>query len=141
MFHKNIILMEKQHKNLDLIHSFFIAYNQKDMEVLKVILHPEITWNIPGEHPLSGLKTGIKEVLEYFKEMEYYQFQAANLVIGVNDFFVVDCHQNWTDFNGQRFEVMSCLLWKIVEGKIKEVYNFPGDQKAVNDFFVKNSRY
>ncbi len=133
--------MEKQHKNLELIHSFFMAYNQKDMKALESILHPEITWNIPGEHPLSGLKSGVGEVLEYFMEMEYYKFQAANLVIGVNDSYVVDCHQNWTDFNGERFEAMSCLLWKIQGGKIKEVFNFSGDQKAINDFFVKNRRY
>ncbi|SHO65082.1 nuclear transport factor 2 family protein [Algoriphagus zhangzhouensis] len=132
--------MEKQHKNLELIHSFFIAYNQKDMEALEGVLDPEITWNIPGEHPLCGLKVGVEEVLGYFKEMEYYQFQAANLVLGVNDSFVVDCHQNWTDFKGERFEVMSCLLWKIKGGKIVEVYNFPGDQKAVNDFFIANRR-
>ncbi|WP_268036612.1 nuclear transport factor 2 family protein [Algoriphagus sp. PAP.12] len=129
-----------QHKNLELIHSFFNAYNKRDMEALKNILDPEITWNIPGEHPLSGLKRGVEEVLDYFKEMEYYQFHAANLVIGVNDSFVVDCHQNWTDFNGERFEVMSCLLWKIRKGKIVEVYNFPGDQKVMNDFFIANRR-
>lgn len=132
--------MEKQHKNLELIQSFFIAYNQKDMEALGNILDSEITWNIPGEHPLSGLKRGVEEVLDYFKELEYYQFQAANLVLGANESFVVDCHQNWTDFNGKRFEVKSCLLWEIQGGKIKVVHNFPGDQKVVNDFFITNAR-
>lgn len=133
--------MEKHsHKNLDLIHSFFESYNRKDMGALEEILHEEITWNIPGEHPLSGLKKGMGAVLEYFREMEYYQFRASGIVMGVNDDYVVDCHRNWTDFNGERFEVTSCLLWKIEDRKIKEVYNFPGDQNSVNVFFLKNRR-
>lgn len=133
--------MEKrQHQNIELIHSFFLAYNQKDMKTLESILDPEINWFIPGEHPLSGSKKGVGGVLEYFKEMEYYQFQASTIVMGVDDGYVVDCHRNWTDFNGERFETKSCLLWRIEEGKIKEVFNFPSDQKSVNEFFFKNRR-
>ena len=125
-----------EHPNLDLIRSFFEAYNEKDMETMKVILDPQITWHIPGDHPLSGTKKGIHEVLDYFKRLAAYSFHAAPLVVGVNESYVIDCHRNWTNLPGDNnLDAMSCLLWRFGQGKILEVFNFPQDQGKVDRFF------
>jgi hypothetical protein len=58
--------------------------------------------------------------------------------MGVNDNFVIDCHRNWSNIeNAENLNAMSCLLWKIENSKIVEVYNFPEDQYKVDSFFSK----
>jgi uncharacterized protein len=124
------------HPNLDLIYAFFQAYAANDQKVLEKILSPTIQWHIPGDHPLSGVKTGIVEVMAYFTQLGKAGFQASPIVLGVNQNYVIDCHQNWSSLDSiPNLNTMSCLLWKIEEGKIAEVYNFPEDQHKVDAFF------
>jgi len=128
--------MSEIHPNLQSIHSFFKAYVSNDLPSIKQILSPDIEWIIPGRHPLSGTKVGIEEVLAYFTELNAYSFQAEPIVMGMNDEYVIDCHLNWSNReSGENIKAMSCLLWKIKDGKISKVYNFPQDQHMIDAFF------
>lgn len=124
------------HPNIDLIHGFFQAYATQNQEAIENILSSTIRWHIPGNHPLSGTKTGIDEVMAYFAQLGKGAFQASPIVMGVNEQYVIDCHHNWSTLPGDlNFKAMSCLLWKIEAGKIIEVYNFPEDQARTDAFF------
>lgn len=126
------------HPNADLVHRFFVAYAAQDLSTIKAILAPSIQWHIPGHHPLSGVKRGVDEVLAYLAQLGKAHFQARPMVMGVNEHYVIDCHQNWSALDGvDKLNAMSCLLWKIDAGKISEVYNFPQDQYQVDAFFTK----
>jgi ketosteroid isomerase-like protein len=101
-------------------------------------LAEDIKWHIPGEHPLSGTKNGVEEVLGFFKKLNKAAFKAEPIVMGVNDDYVIDCHRNWSNLeNGENLDSMSCLLWKIENNIIVEVFNFTENQQIVNMFFSK----
>lgn len=126
------------HPNIELIHAFFTAYASQDHDGIKSILAENISWHIPGNHPLSGTKKGVSEVLNYFKLLNKASFKAEPIVMGVNEHFVIDCHRNWSNVeNETNLNNMSCLLWRIENGKIVEVHNFPENQPAVDTFFSK----
>jgi uncharacterized protein len=128
--------MSAEHPNVQIIHSFFKAYASNDMEAIRNILSPDIEWVIPGIHPLSGVKKGANEVLDYFKQLSQFHFQAKPIVMGFNDDYVIDCHLNWSNrTDGENIERMSCLLWSFKDGRIAKVYNFPEDQHLVDAFF------
>ncbi len=128
--------MAPSHPNLTLVHQFFHAYATHNQEAIKQILAADIKWVIPGNHPLSGVKNGVNEVLDYLAQLGRAAFQAEPIVFGVNETFVIDCHHNWSNLAAKaNFRGMSCLLWKIEQGKIVEVYNFPQDQHLVDAFF------
>ena len=130
--------METSHPNIILINDFFQAYASNDIEAISKILSPVVKWHIPGCHPLSGTKAGIKEVLEYFGLLNKGFFKAEPIVMGVNDNYVIVCHRNWSNLEGvENLNNMSCLLWKIEDGKIVEVFNFPENQQSVDSFFSK----
>jgi hypothetical protein len=77
-------------------------------------------------------------VLEYFQQLNKGYFKAEPIVMGVNDSFVIDCHRNWSNLEGEEnLNNMSCLLWRIENNKIVEVHNFPENQKIVDLFFSK----
>lgn len=126
----------ESHPNIELVHRFFQAYATNDQSMIETILSPTIQWHIPGNHPLSGTKTGIRAVMTYFTQLGKAAFRASPLVMGVNEQYVIDCHQNWSSLEGgTNLNSMSCLLWKIENGQITEVYNFPEDQHKVDAFF------
>ncbi len=135
---KEFKFMQEQHPNLDLIHAFFTAYGNNDSHEIQKVLDENIKWHIPGNHPLSGTKTGIEEVLKFFKQLGKCSFKAEPIVMGVNDTHVIDCHRNWSNLkNEENLDSMSCLLWRIENNKIKEVHNFPENQQVVDLFFGK----
>lgn len=128
--------MTQTHPNLSLINDFFTAYGNNDLEGIIKVLAEDIKWHIPGDHPLSGTKTGIDEVLNFFKKLSKGAFKAEPIVMGVNDSYVIDCHRNWSNLeNSDNLNAMSCLLWRIENRKIVEVHNFPENQKDVDVFF------
>lgn len=131
-------MISNQHPNIKLIHSFFEAYAANDLPAIKTILSDDIEWIIPGRHPLSGVKTGAEEVLNYLKQLNASSFKASPIIMGFNDEFVIDCHLNWSNrADGENVRGMSCLLWKFKDGKISKVYNFPEDQHMIDEFFNK----
>ena len=132
--------MEEKHPNVKLIESFFTAYSKADFEGIQKVMDKNVEWHIPGNHPYSGIKKGIKELMEYFEKLNDFGFKAEQIVMGVNDNYVIDCHRNWsTSETHGSLNALSCLLWKIEGNKIVEVINFPQEQSLVDDFFQKNS--
>lgn len=123
------------HPNVEIIQAFFTAYQAQDQAAIAHLMSPDIRWHIPGRHPLSGTKTGITAVLDYLAQLGKAAFQARPLVMGANDQYVIDCHLNWSQA-GPTLEALSCLLWKVEQQQIVEVYNFPQDQHQVDTFFT-----
>ena len=135
---KKFDFIMQSHPNLTLINTFFEAYANNNIDEIKKVLAGNIKWHIPGEHPLSGTKNGIEEVLSFLKKLNKGNFKAEPIVMGVNDHFVIDCHKNWSNIEGiENLNSMSCLLWKIENDKIIEVHNFPENQHIVDVFFNK----
>lgn len=135
---QNFNFMNENHPNLILINNFFQAYGSNDLPKIKEILAEDIKWHIPGNHPLSGTKTGIAAVMEFFQQLHKGAFKAEPIVMGVNDHYVIDCHRNWSNLEeGENLNSMSCLLWKIENNRIVEVFNFPEDQNKVDSFFTR----
>jgi ketosteroid isomerase-like protein len=135
---KDYLKMDTSHPNLTLINAFFKAYADHDLDGIKRVLDENVKWHIPGAHPLSGTKTGLTEVVEYFGKLNKAHFKAEPIVMGVNDHFVIDCHRNWSNLDsGENLKSMSCLLWRIEGNKIVEVFNFPEDQHITDAFFSK----
>lgn len=127
-----------QHPNLNVINMFFEAYNNNDLTGIRNVVDENVRWTIPGHHPLSGTKTGIDEVMAFFTQLAKSTFKANPIVLGVNDNYVIDCHRGWSNReDGNSIDILWCLLWKIENGKIVEVVNFPADQHEADGFFNK----
>ncbi|MDT0607731.1 nuclear transport factor 2 family protein [Croceitalea rosinachiae] len=135
---KNFDFMSQDHPNIILINDFFAAYSNNDLEGIRKVVSEDIKWHIPGEHPLSGTKIGIEEVMTFFKNLNKGKFKASPIIMGANDNYVIDCHQNWSNLeDSENLNAMSCLLWRIANNKIIEVHNFPQNQIDVDAFFRK----
>lgn len=118
------------------VQRYYQAYASGDRDQIRSFFAPEITWTIPGHHPLAGTKQGADEVLAFFDQLAKARFQAEVLFLGGNDRYVVDVHRGWSNLEqGQNIDQLWALLFRIEADRIVEAVNFPGDQHAADAFF------
>ena len=79
-----------EHPNVAVVQRYYEAYGASDIESIRnEIFAPDITWTIPGHHPLAGTKHGADEVFAFFEQLNQAKFQAEVLFLGGNDNYVV----------------------------------------------------
>lgn len=126
------------HPNVVIVQRYYQAYGRGDLATVREIFAPDITWTIPGHHPLAGTKRGVDEVLAFFDQLAKAQFRAEVLFLGGNDNYVVDVHHGWSNLEqGENIDELWALLFRIENGRIAEAINFPGDQHVADAFFWK----
>lgn len=129
-----------KHPNQEIIDAFFEAYIERDMEALKKVVTEDITWTFPGQHPLSGTRVGLSNVVGFFdnmtKHMGSSNVTSQKLVTGANDGFVVESqHIKTAREDGHNIDHQVCVLWTFKDGKISEGRHFFSNQDAANAFF------
>lgn len=124
-------------ENVAIVKRFFKYYEKHDIRGLRDIFASDITWHVPGHHPLAGTKNGIEEVIAYYELLQKANFKAEVIMLEGNEHFVIDCHRGWASVGNARLDINWVLLYTIENGKIKSMHNFPGDQHAADDFFWK----
>jgi uncharacterized protein len=123
-----------KHPNLQTIEDFFTAYAAKDVARVREVLAPDITWFIPGHHPLAGMKKGADEVLAFFDQLAKAEFKAQPLAIAVDGDYVIDHHRGWSEV-GPGLDVLWALAFKFEDGRIASVVNLCADQHKADEFF------
>jgi uncharacterized protein len=126
-----------EHPNVAVVQRYYEAYGTGNIELIRnEIFAPNITWTIPGHHPLAGTKQGTDEVFAFFEQLNKANFKAEVLFLGGNDNYVVDVHRGWSNLTeGENVDQTWALLYEVADGRIKSAVNFPGDQHAADAFF------
>jgi ketosteroid isomerase-like protein len=84
------------HPNRRLVELFYEAYAANDVERMKrELLVSDVTWAIPGNHPLSGVKRGAEEIAAYFAQLPKASLRAEPVVIATEGDYVIDVHRGW----------------------------------------------
>ena len=118
--------------------AFYEAYAANDVERMKCeMLASDVTWAIPGHHPLSGVKRGAEEIAAYFAQLPKANFRAEPLVIATEGDYVIDVHRGWASYGDATLDMHWVLVYRIEGGRIAEVENYAGDQHAAALFFTR----
>jgi hypothetical protein len=128
--------MSDANENLKLVKKFFECYGTGDLETMKKeILAEDVSWIIPGHHPLSGVKHGADEIINYFATIAKANFKADVITLSASENHVVDVHRGWGEYGEHKVDMNWVLMYRIENGRIKEVQNFAADQHAADLFF------
>lgn len=128
------------HKDsLAVVQKMYDCFNRGDMETIKQeVFAPDIVWNLPGRHPLSGTKHGADEVLAFFGQLGKAGIRVDLMGLDQwNEDTVVEVHRGHTqgEVNGAKLDAINCTHYQVVDGKIKNVQVYISNQYAVDDFF------
>src|SRR5262245_61008212 len=124
----------------DIVNKYFEYYSKKDLEGIKKVMSERVTWYFLGQHPLAGIKHGIKEVVEFFDKvgaiMKESKPQVDKLIVSENEKYFIECiHSKTNRTDEHNLEHYACVLWTIEDEKIVEGRHFFSDQEAINNYF------
>jgi ketosteroid isomerase-like protein len=139
--------------NLALVQRMYDCFNRDDLDTIRnEIFAPDLVWNLPGRHPLSGTKHGAEEVLAFFAELRRANIQVtldpqSDPATGIDSFgedTVVEVHRGrgtstQRDASGNETQVtlnaLNCTHYQIRNGRIALVQVYMSDQHAADNFF------
>lgn len=126
------------HPAMALVDRMYECFAKGDMETLKSeVFAADITWNLPGHHPLSGIKRGPDEVIAFFGALMQTGINVDNITFGtMGDDGVVERHTGHGKFaDGEEIIFPTCSYYRVKDGRIAEVQVYTGDQHGVDRYF------
>jgi len=123
--------------NTQLVFRMYELFGQGDMEGIKrEVFHPDMSWTMPGHHPLSARMEGVDAVLAFFGALFKAGIQVDNVHFGVlDDGTVIEKHMGHGRIGGEQFDFPTCTSYGIKDGKIFDVHVHTGDQHNVDRYF------
>ena len=106
---------------------------------LSELLHPEITWTVPGDNRIAGTYHGLDEVLEYFRRRRdlancTFRTQRQDVLVGDGDRIAA-----LTDGFATIREVDYCWstvgLYEVIDGQIAACWLLALDQRAFDEIW------
>ncbi len=125
--------------NTYLVLKMYEMFNKGDMATIKKeLFDPEISWTMPGHHPLSGRMEGADAVIAFFGSLFKAGIQVDNVHFGtLDDGTVIEKHMGHGKIDGEVYDFPTCTSYGIRNGKIYEVRVHTGDQHLVDRYFWK----
>ena len=123
--------------NTQLVFKMYDYFGKGDMESIKrEIFHPNMSWTMPGHHPLSARIEGVDSVLAFFGALFKAGIQVDNVHFGVlDDGTVIEKHMGHGKIGNEEFNFPTSTSYGIKDGKIFDVHVHTGDQHNVDRYF------
>jgi ketosteroid isomerase-like protein len=122
--------------NTQIVFKMYDYFGKGDMDSIKrEIFHPDMSWTMPGHHPLSGRIEGVDAVIAMFGALFKAGIVVDNAHFGIlDDGTVIEKHMGHGKIGNEEFLFPTCTSYKIKEGKIFEVHVHNGDYPTVDRY-------
>ena len=126
------------HPNEDLLRRGYEAFGKGDLDTLRELFSPDITFHSPGRSPIAGDYAGVDETFGFFGKLA--ELSGGSFRVEVHDILANDEHVvALTTVSGQRdgksLDDRSVEVYHVKDGKITEAWVHPGDQYAGDEFW------
>ena len=127
------------HPNEVLVRGSFAAFSRGDMDALRNQYFAEdIRWHQPGRGPLAGDYEGVAQVLELFGRV--FELSGGTFGVELHDVLANEEHTVALSTGrgkraGKQLEDNNVLVINIRDGKATEVWAYPADLYAYDEFW------
>ncbi len=122
----------------DVVLALLGACTAQDRAAIEALIDPDCTWMVPGDNEIAGKYVGRAGVLELFGKLRRTlsgpaRFEVLDVATSRD---VVIVHQYaHIEIRGQALRFKECLVFRVRDGRIVEVEEFPADQAALDRAF------
>jgi len=125
--------------NVDLIRSSYAAFAAGDVAAVLAVLADDITWRVPGRHPLSGVYTGPDEVLGFFGGLAgrsggTFAITLDN-VLDDRDGTVAALVTERGERGGMQLTTSAIHVWRILDGRATSFQGYQCDDHKSDAFW------
>ena len=126
-------------ENVAVIRELADAYATADIGKIDRLLHDDVVFHVPGDHPLSGTYAGKTDVFGYLGQVAATSQSAdggfeVHSVMGDED-HAVALVTGTIEHNGVRFVRPTVHVFHVSQGKITEFWEASLDQHAEDGFW------
>ncbi|GAB1545389.1 hypothetical protein NUACC21_80650 [Scytonema sp. NUACC21] len=113
------------------------SYAQSLQALHNEVFTPDLTYYMPGHHPIAGVKHGIDEVLAFFGKMVEKSglLQDDQSIHAFGEDGAVEVHRAHGGNGKAYLDIINCFVFQLRDGKIAEIRVFNNNQQAVDNFF------
>ncbi|HSE31592.1 MAG TPA: nuclear transport factor 2 family protein [Pyrinomonadaceae bacterium] len=125
--------------NKQLMQEIFAELAQGNSQALVNALDDDVTWHVTGTTRFSGTYRGKTSLLNdlvgpLFSQFEDQYTNVADRFIADDDYVVVECRGKATTKSGRPYNNKYCFVFRIENGKIKDVTEYMDTQLVVTTF-------
>ncbi len=122
--------------NVDVILKMYEYFGIGQLEAIRTeLMHPDITWTVPGHHPLAGTHHGGHEAIAFLGQVVRAGIQFDQVHFGeLDDSTVVERHVGHAKLDSEAVELPSMTAYRIDNGQIAEVRVYSGAQHALDRY-------
>ncbi len=122
--------------NTDIVLKMYEYFNAGDLDrVRSELLAEDITWNMPGHHPLSGEHTGADQVMAFFGALSKAGIRVDNVHFGeLENGTVIERHQGHASIGSDEFLFPTATAYDVEDGRLKRVQVHTADQHNVDRY-------
>lgn len=124
-------------ENKQIMQRIFAALAEGDRAPFREALAEDFRWVISGETAWSGVYEGREAVINNLLRPLMAQFAThytnkAHRFIAEDDYVVVECQGNVTTKKGEPYNNMYCLVYRLEDGKLKELTEYMDTALAID---------
>jgi ketosteroid isomerase-like protein len=132
-------MTDKAHPNYTLMASCLKAFQTGDIPTLQKLMAPDITWRVPGRHPLAKVYQGQQEVFGFFQALMMQTngtFRTHNYHILHDEEAGVFLGRLTGERPGKTLDVELVLRVRFKDGKMTEGADFIYPEDNWDDFWT-----
>ena len=125
-----------EHPNAELWRKGQEAFSRRDMDSLRTFWADDIVYHVPGANPIAGDHKGLDGVLALFAKLVEMNVR----IVEVHDVLASDDHvvalvRGTAIRQGKELSLNQANIYHVRDGKIKEAWLLPTDQRVFDEFF------
>jgi len=124
-----------QHPNIELVKGLYAAYMGGDRDRFSAAFAPDVQWHNSGYDATSGTMVGVEAVLAYLmgeNHMEDYSLEVVDML--ASDERVAIIARTSGRRETQRIVNDFVQVIRLEGGRVREVWNYYWDQRAIAEF-------
>ena len=124
--------------NLDTLRGAYDALVSGDVPALITFFAPDVKAHVPGKSQVAGDYDGLEQVLGYVGKLG--ELSGGTLRFEVHSLLADDTHgvaliNDKAEREGKTLDVNNVHAWHLSDGKLQEIWIYPGDVYAWDDFW------
>jgi len=125
--------------DVDVVRRVYAAFATGDLEELEQCFARDAVWHEPGNNIYSGDRMGWPEIRDevfaLLGPLSRGAFRAELVDIAVGQEYVVAIHRGQGEHNGRILDSLSFQVFRVVRGRIQEVWSTDANQAEVDAFW------
>jgi uncharacterized protein len=122
--------------NVDVILKMYEYFGTGQLDRIRTeLMTPDITWTMPGHHPLAGSHHGGAQAMAFLGNVAKAGIEFDQIHFGeLDDGTVVERHLGHAKLDTEAILLPACTTYRIENGQIAEVNVHSGDQHALDRY-------